>query len=99
MPPGGKPDSTFYHSRWSVTCPKKFFRKQLELAANDVLIALEHTCSREEALKVAKAVLEGYGHIYVEKPNRKPMRIYQFPGGEPRIGLRRKKRERLHFTH
>lgn len=69
-----------------------FNERDLDLAANDVILALDGHISRDEAKLAAKAVLEGVGHIYrphKDVPKRPP--IFKFQGGEPLIGLRRKR--------
>lgn len=75
------------------TVRRQFGDVDLELCANDVLRALgEDSITREDAIRVARAVLEGFGHIYGDKSKptrRKLKRVAIFPGKEPTIGLRR----------
>jgi hypothetical protein len=70
---------------------RKFGQSHLDLAANDVIRALDGNISREEALAVGMAVLVGYGHEFsptMHKRNHR--RIQRLPGGPPRIGLRKR---------
>jgi hypothetical protein len=80
------------------TCRLRYGDRDVELGANDVILALgkENPLSREDAKRVARAVLEGFGHIYENagflarrKPFGQKSRIHLFPGKEPTIGLRR----------
>lgn len=78
------------------TVRKRYGDRDIELGANDVILALDGEISREDAKRVARAVLEGFGHIYENagflarrKPVSKHSRIHLFPGKEPTIGLKR----------
>lgn len=86
------------HPRYCA-CPKRYSRRDLDLGANDVILALDGHISREEALSVAKAVLEGYGHTprpFTDYNAKRAEKIYKFPGGEPRIGFAPRETETTH---